>query len=145
MNKEIRYISIGFLFFLLILVRAYSTKLFYDPLVSYFIDEYMYISPEGIEKGKLFLHMLFRFLLNTIISLAIIWLVFRKISFVKFSGLFYLISFVVLSIVFFYLLENKFSNGYLLPFYIRRFIIHPLILLILLPAFYYQILQEKEV
>ena len=145
MNKTIRYFGIGFLFFLLILVRAYSTKLFYDPLVSYFTDEYMYVSPEGIQKGKLFLHMFFRFLLNTIISLGIIWLVFRKISFVKFSVLFYLIAFMVLSAVFSYLLENKFANGHLLPFYIRRFIIHPLILLILLPAFYYQILQEKEV
>jgi exosortase F-associated protein len=31
----------------------------------------------------------------------------------------------------------------LLPYYIRRFIIHPLFLLLLLPAFYYQNLSKN--
>ena len=53
------------------------------------------------------------------------------------------VAFVILITVFVILIKNNFESGYLLPFYIRRFIIHPLFLLILLPAFYYQKLSNR--
>lgn len=145
MKNLTRYFIIAVLFFLLILVRAFATKVFYDPMIDYFEKEYLYISPEGIETPKLFLHMFFRYVVNTVISLGIIWFFFQRKDFVRFSVIFYGIAFVVLSLVFYFLLKNNFSSGHLLPFYVRRFLIHPLILLVLLPAFYYQILQEKKV
>ncbi|MCH3881924.1 MULTISPECIES: exosortase F system-associated membrane protein [Tenacibaculum] len=144
MKKKYNYLVIAFLFFLLILVRAFSTKMFYDPMTSYFEDEYLHISPESVVYWKLFLNMFYRFLINTVISLGIIWLVFKRVDFVKFSAIFYGVAFIILSLVFYFLLKDNFSSGHLLPFYIRRFIIHPLILLVLLPALYYQIIQEKE-
>ena len=144
MKKIYKYIGIAFLFFLLILVRAFSTKMFYDPMSSYFEDEYLYISPEGVVYWKLFLNMFIRFFINTGISIGIIWLVFKRIEFVKFSAVFYGVAFIILSTIFYFLLKDDFSSGHLFPFYIRRFIIHPLILLVLLPALYYQTLQEKQ-
>lgn len=145
MKQYTRYFFIGFLFFLLIAVRAIAPKIFYDPLINYFTDEYLHILPEGIETGKLFLNLFFRYVLNAFISLGIICLIFKRIDFVKFAVGFYVFAFITLSIIFYFLLKNNFENGHLLPFYIRRFLIHPLILLVLLPAFYYQTLQEKEV
>lgn len=143
MKNLIRYILIAFLFFILVLVRAFATKVFYDPLIQYFQLEYLYHPPNDIEIVKLLFHMFLRFLINTIISLMIIWLVFKQKSFVKFSIIFYTIVFVVLITTFGFLLANNFEVGYRLPFYIRRFIIHPLFLLLLLPAFYYQKLKTK--
>jgi exosortase F-associated protein len=40
-------------------------------------------------------------------------------------------------VIFSLLLRTNFESGYLFPFYIRRFIVHPIFLLIFLPTFYY--------
>jgi len=68
---------------------------------------------------------------------------FQKWSVIVFSIKFYTISFIILTLVFYTLLQSGFDNGYLLAFYIRRFLIHPLFVLILLPAFYFQKKEEK--
>jgi exosortase F-associated protein len=62
---------------------------------------------------------------------------------VKFSVVFFILAFVILIIAFAFLIRGSLESGYLLPFYIRRFIIHPLFLLLLLPAFYYQQLSKE--
>jgi len=46
-------------------------------------------------------------------------------------------------LAFYILLQTGFNKGYLLAFYIRRFLIHPLFVLVLLPAFYYQQKEEE--
>jgi len=88
--------------------------------------------------------MLWRYILNSFISLGIIYLVFRKKNFVKFSAFFLMVAFMIL--IFFHgiLLKTNFEDGYLFPFYIRRFIIHPIFLFLLLPAFYVQKKQKKK-
>ncbi len=91
--------------------------------------------------SKLFLNILLRYLLNFAFSLVILYVAFQKRSVIQFSIKFYAITFVVFMLVFYILIQTDFSKGYLLAFYIRRFLIHPLLVLVLLPAFYY---QEKE-
>jgi exosortase F-associated protein len=68
---------------------------------------------------------------------------FERKDYLTFSGFFLMLAFMILIIVFVLLLRDDFESGYLLPFYIRRFIIHPLFLLLLLPAFYYQKLSKR--
>jgi exosortase F-associated protein len=46
---------------------------------------------------------------------------------------------------FFIILKGELANGYLFAFYVRRFIIHPLFVLLLLPAFYYKRLNSREI
>ena len=53
-------------------------------------------------------------------------------------------AFLILGLLFWVLLNYELSLGYRLTFYIRRFLIHPLFLLILLPAFYYQKLKMRK-
>lgn len=133
------------LFAALVLVRAFQHQLFYDPFIDYFKNGYL-SDPIPIFSGtKLLLHMVFRYTLNTIISLSIIYLAFMNKDFLIFSIKFYAIAFVVLSITFFIILKGELANGYLFAFYVRRFLIHPLFVLLLLPAFYYKQLTVKEI
>ena len=143
MSKPIRYILVGVLFLLLFVVRGFATDLFYDPLIKYFQNDYLYTIIPEINTWHLVIDLLFRYTLNSLISLGIIWLLFKRKDYLKLSGFFLMVAFMILIIVFVFLLKDKFESGYLLPFYIRRFIIHPLFLLLLLPAFYYQKLSNK--
>ncbi|NVK53092.1 MAG: exosortase F system-associated protein [Flavobacteriaceae bacterium] len=137
MRRQLKYILIIGLVLLLFLIRAYEKKLFYDPLIVYFQNDYLYTTIPEINIWKLVVDLLFRFVLNSLITLAIIYLFFNEIKFVKFTGFFLMTSFIVLIVVFVVLLRAQFEQGYLFPFYIRRFLVHPLFLLILFPALYY--------
>ena len=144
MKKIVRIILIVVLLLVLVGVRAVVAPLFYDPLKDYFKNDYLYTSIPTIEFGAYFLQLFFRYFLNTFVSLAIIYVVFRNLKLIKFSIKFYFIAFLLLASILFTLLKFQFIDGYLLLFYIRRFLIHPLFVFILLPAFYYQKIQEKN-
>ncbi|QXP71226.1 exosortase F system-associated protein [Polaribacter sp. R2A056_3_33] len=143
MSKYLKIVLVFLLFVLLVAVRAFQTNLFYDPLIVYFKNDYLYTGIQNIVVWKLVVNMLFRYLINSVISLGIIWVLFERKEYLKFASYFLMIAFVILISVFVILIKNNFESGYLLPFYIRRFIIHPLFLLILLPAFYYQKLSNR--
>ncbi len=143
MNKYVKIVLAALLFLSLIVVRALSAKLFYDPLKHYFLNDYLYTTMPSLNASRLVLHMFFRYCLNTVISLGIIWVLFKRKDYLKFCLYFYTTAFVILILLFVYLLQDNFESGYLLPFYIRRFIIQPLFILILLPAFYYQKRSSK--
>jgi exosortase F-associated protein len=143
MSKPIRIMLISLLFLLLIVVRGFAAELFYDPLIEYFQNNYLYTKMPEIDTWHLVGNLFFRYSLNSLISLGIIWLTFQRKAYVKFSVVFFILAFVILIIAFAFLIRGSLESGYLLPFYIRRFIIHPLFLLLLLPAFYYQQLSKE--
>jgi len=138
MNKYLKIVLLSLLLALLILVRAFQTKLFYDPLIVYFKNDYLYTNIQDIDEFKLLVNMSFRYVINSILSLSLIWVLFENKEYLIFASYFLLIASIILFVVFGVLLKDNFKSGYLLTFYVRRFIIHPLFLLILLPAFYYQ-------
>ncbi len=138
MNSPVRYTIIGVLFLFLFLIRGFEKELFYDPLIVYFENDYLYTSIPDIKSLHFTGSLLLRYLLNTIISLGIIGCFFQKKEFLKFATYFYSIAFLILGTLFFILLKDEFKSGYLLIFYVRRFLIHPLFLLLLLLLFYYQ-------
>lgn len=137
MKKTIRIIITVLLIVLLFLVRAFEEQLFYDPLNRYFQNDYLYKKIPSLDRWNLLLHLFYRYIINSLISLAIIHFVFRNKKIIKFSQLFFTISFLVLIVAFFFSLRNNLEGGYIFTFYIRRFLIQPLFLLILLPAFYF--------
>jgi len=132
----------GILFILLVAIR-YFENYFYDPLQTYFEYDYLHNKLPEIQTSKLLLHILFRYILNAIISIGIIWVAFRKKSYLIFSFYFYVIAFLILLIAFWLALQTRFENYYLFGFYIRRFLIHPVFILLLLPAFYYQSKKDR--
>lgn len=138
MSKSVRILLIIALFMMLILIRALVQPYFYDPLLDFFKHDYLNASIPELDFGAYFLNIFYRYALNTIISLVLIYLVFDDVKSLYFSIKFYVLAFVVLSLVLFILLKFNVTQNYLLTFYVRRFLIQPLFVFILLPAFYYQ-------
>jgi exosortase F-associated protein len=137
MPKLTRYILAFLLLLVLVAIRFFEDHLFYDPYLTFFESEYLYIDNPRREVAKLVLFTSIRFLLNTLASLGIIYLIFNDKIMVKFSSIIYGIAFVVLMIPFLYFVINPNQEDYYLFFNIRRFLIQPLLLILLLPAFYY--------
>lgn len=122
----------------LIAIRAFENNLFYDPFLNYFKSEFTNLAFPKINIIKLFLSLGFRYYLNSIISLAILYLIFRDAKIVKFAMILYVLMGSFLMISFFFVLLKMGESGKMTIFYIRRFIIQPLFLMLFIPAFYYQ-------
>ncbi len=138
MKKPLKILVLLFLFGLLVLVRLFEAELFYDPLLSFFKQDYLNQKVPDVVFGKLMLHTAFRFGINTLISLAILYVAFKDKGIVKFASVLYLIAFVVLFSWMAWLVANATpESNYNILFYVRRFLIQPLFVLLLLPAFYY--------
>ena len=144
MKNLTQKLLIFILVLMLVSVRVFVQPYFYDPLIEYFKANYLHNSIPEISLGVFFLNIFYRYFLNTIISLAILYLVFNNYRALKFSFKFYAIAFVLLSVALFILLKYNLSNDYKLIFYVRRFLIHPIFLLVLLPAFYHQKLRQEN-
>jgi exosortase F-associated protein len=138
LNHKVRIVLAMLFILLLVLVRAYEDSLFYDPFLNYFKADYYNLPLPEIENVFLFFGLLFRYFLNTVISLAIIYVLFKDIEAVKFASILYLSFFVILVVAFFFMLSFFGEANKMALFYIRRFLIQPIFLLLFLPAFYYQ-------
>lgn len=139
-----RILSIIFLFLLLALVRFFEHSLFYDPLADFYKGNYLKKIKPDFNYWLLLGSTSLRFLLNTAISLLVIWVASRKVSTFKFSLFFYVTAYLILILFFAYLTYFMHSNQYFLLFYVRRFLIQPIFVILLLPAFYYQSKVKKE-
>jgi len=142
MNNTAKYILLFALFGMLVLIRVFENELFYDPYLTFFQNDYLYIDSPRREVLKLTAFTSLRYWLNTVISLGILYVVFKDKSIVKFSTIIYLFSFVVLILIYLYFVVNPKQEHYYLFFNMRRFLIQPIILLVLLPAFYYYKLKH---
>jgi len=126
----------------LILIRFFEEHLFYDPYLNFFKNDYLYIDSPRRETFKLVLFTTLRYMLNSLISLVIIYIVWNDNGIVKFASFIYVISYCFLVITFIYFVVNPKQEDYYLFFNMRRFLIQPVILIILLPAFYYNKLKN---
>lgn len=136
-NKS-RFFFLMVLVVLLILVRAFENQMFYDPFLDFFKNDFEDSKLPILDEGKLFTGLFFRYFLNTVFSLAIIFILYRDKALIKFASLLYLFFFVVLIVAFYIVLLNDLPNQNWFLFYIRRFIIQPLFLLLFLAGLYYQ-------
>jgi exosortase F-associated protein len=146
MIKFLRLSLIGLLVVGLALVRFFEHDLFSDPLLVFYKTEFSYAEAPEFNTLQVIASTSFRFLLNTILSLSIIWLAFPTKRTLLFSVVFYVFAFVILLLTFWFFIDDMKSENHLIIFYIRRFLIQPIFVLILLPAFYYQkkVSKEKE-
>lgn len=147
MIKNLKLILLIMLFVIgLAFIRLYENTWFYDPFLDYFRGDYQNSSFPEFESIPLFLNLTFRYFLNTLLSLGLIYVVFKNKEFLKVALFLYLIFFVVLITVFFMIVKFTDSGYNFMLFYLRRFLIQPLFLLLFIPAFYFQKkskLQEK--
>ncbi len=138
MSKGVKILLVLVGISLLVLIRFYAENLFYDPLLKFFKTHHTTQPLPELETGRLLFNMIFRYSSNGTISIAILWVIFQKKGVVMFSVLLYTIVLIVLSTAFFVLLNTSEAGQHLPLFYVRRFLIHPLLLLLLVPAFYLQ-------
>lgn len=141
-NHKVRIASALLFVVALVLIRAYEDSLFYDPFLDYFKGDYYNLPIPEIDNLQLIFGFFFRYFLNTALSLAIIYVLFKDIDAVKFASVLYFIFFVMLLAAFFFILLNNGETNKMGLFYVRRFLIQPIFLLLFLPAFYYQ--KQKQ-
>ncbi len=141
MTKIVKYIALVLLFGALVLIRIFENDLFYDPYLTFFKNDYLYIDSPRREVFKLVGFTTLRYVLNTLISLGIIYVVFKDWSIIKFSIVIYALAYVILILLYLYFVIHPKQDDYYLFFNMRRFLIQPIFLLLLLPAFYYHKLK----
>ncbi|MBD3864628.1 exosortase F system-associated membrane protein [Olleya marilimosa] len=142
MTKFYKYLLVAFLFILLALIRWFENELFYDPYLLFFHNDYLYMDSPRQEVFKLVINTSFRYLLNTILSLVILYVFFKEKSLIKFSSVIYLVSYFLLIVCYLYFVLDPKQENYYIFFNLRRFLIQPIILLLLFPAFYYNKLRQ---
>ncbi|WP_298246668.1 exosortase F system-associated protein [uncultured Christiangramia sp.] len=145
MKKRYKIILISFMVLLLAAIRFFEDSLFYDPLIAFFRSDYLLGIIPPMNMAELMIHLSIRYALNSAISLGIIYIAFQNRSMLKFSVILYALLYLGAVSAFIFLVLNIEREHYLALFYVRRFLIHPLFLLILLPAFYYYRISKKEI
>jgi exosortase F-associated protein len=122
----------------LISVRLLEDRLFYDPFLNYFQEANKNFAFPEFEWGKLIVGHLFRFILNLFFSCLVIHFLFKNKQWTLQGALLIAIIFAITFPIYLYCIYDRFDIGYLFSFYMRRFVIQPLILLLIVPMFYYR-------
>ncbi len=136
--KILNWIIVILGIFGLIGVRMMEDRLFYDPFLDYFhLANKDAVFPDFVW-FKLVLNYLFRFLLNLILSAVVVHFIFKNKQWTVQAMVLMLIVFAITFPLYLYAISTKFEIGYLFSFYMRRFVIQPLILLLIIPMFYYR-------
>ncbi|MBW7675565.1 exosortase F system-associated membrane protein [Chryseobacterium chendengshani] len=119
-------------------VRMLEDQIFYDPFLNYFHEANKNVVFPEFEWGILVLSHIFRFVLNLIFSSIIIHFLFKNKEWTIQGVLLIAIVFIITFPIYLYCIYDRFEMGYLFSFYMRRFVIQPLILLLIVPLFYYR-------
>jgi len=141
-NNFITVLVICFLLFCLIGVRFNEKDLFYDPFLAYFKSNKKTFP--DVDFAKLIFSHLFRYFLNMTFSLGIIYFWFKNSTYLKYSLMIFCILFLILFPIYLYQINVNFSLGENPVFTIRRFLIQPVLLFVLIPSFYYIRFSQKK-
>ncbi len=136
---KLRWINILSIFILLMGlagVRFFQYQLFYDPLEEYFHLDFHAMPLPEIDYLLLLFSYSLRFILNSILSLGVLWLLFRSSGYIRASLWVYLFAFIALVIMVIISLNFNSDFSKMVLFYSRRFLIHPLLLFILVAGGY---------
>lgn len=136
--KQIKWLLLLISISGLIGVRVAEEYLFYDPFLLYFKESSIRMPFPDFNWSHLVLNHIYRFLLNLIFSSAVMYALFSNRQWMFQAVFLMLIIFAVTFSLYLYSLHIEFRLGELFSFYMRRFVIHPVSLLILVSIFYYR-------
>ena len=122
----------------LIGIRMVESTLFYDPFLQYFREANKQLEIPDFVWSPLILHHLFRFCLNLIFSAIILQGFFNNKKWTIQGIVLMILVFAITFCIYLYCLHSDLEIGYLFTFYMRRFVIQPIILLLIIPLFYYR-------
>ncbi len=143
MKNGLKILGLIILIFFLIGIREFIAPHLYDPLVNFFKADYLNKPVPTLNLSLFFVNIFIRYALNGMVSIGIIYLFFNDYKIVRFAFKLYVIAFIVLTISLILILKFHQENNYLLLFYVRRLLIHPVLVLVLIPAFYFQKLKKN--
>lgn len=143
MMKAHNYLFVVLGIFGLIGVRFLEDTIFYDPFLAYFKGENDTTPFPEFESAKLILSYLFRFGLNLIFSLLIIQHLFRNKPWTIQAMILIVLVFAIVFPIYLYCIYTNFEIGALFSFYMRRFVIQPMTLFLIVPIFYYRKYLQK--
>ena len=136
--KYLQWIFVFIFTFCLIGVRIVENQIFYDPFLNFFKNNIQQEKFPSFDWGKIIFSHILRFLLNLIFSLGVIYFLFLNKKWTIQTGGLIILSFIFFFPIYLYSVYTEFSFGNLFPFYIRRFVIQPLPVLLIVPLFYYR-------
>ena len=122
----------------LIGVRMLEDRLFYDPFLDYFHEVGTQAEFPEFDWGRLIASHFFRFLLNLLFSLVIVYFLFKRKDWTVQAAVLICLVFSITFPMYLYCISVKFEPGDLISFYLRRFVIQPLVVLLIIPIFYYR-------
>ena len=95
-SQPLKILLFLLLLFGFVLIRYNEDVLFYDPFLSYFKDNFNQMPLPEFDNFRLILNLCFRYGLNMLLSLAMIYVIFRDWTMIKFA----FFPFVILPCVF---------------------------------------------
>ena len=122
----------------LVSVRFLEDKIFYDPFLAFFKGNYKVAQIPEFLWGKLIISHFFRFFLNLFFSAVVIHFIFLNKKWTLQAVVLITVAFLFFFPIYLWCLYTKMEIGYLFTFSVRRFIIQPIILLLIIPIFYYR-------
>ena len=122
----------------LISVRSLEDKIFFDPFLEFFKADYKVAQVPDFIWGKLMLSHFFRFALNLIFSAIVVHFMFLNKKWTIQAVVLMAVAFLFFFPIYLWCLYSKMEIGYLFTFSVRRFVIQPIILLLIIPIFYYR-------
>jgi exosortase F-associated protein len=122
----------------LISVRFLEDKIFYDPFLEFFKADYKVAQVPDFIWGKLMLSHFFRFALNLVFSAIVVHFMFLNKKWTIQAVFLMAVAFLFFFPIYLWCLYSKMEIGYLFTFSVRRFVIQPIILLLIIPIFYYR-------
>ena len=122
----------------LVSVRFLEDKIFYDPFLEFFKADYKVAQVPDFIWGKLMLSHFFRFALNLIFSAIVVHFMFLNKKWTIQAVFLMAVTFLFFFPIYLWCLYSKMEIGSLFTFSVRRFVIQPIILLLIIPIFYYR-------
>ncbi len=128
----------------LIIVYVFQRQLFFDPFQDFIYNPQ---NPQYPEFNKLayVISKIIRYILNDGFALLIIWGLFKNKSYMRFAMIIFAIGLFLLLPLYLYLVINHFHSTYTFLNHLHRLVLNPVLMMLLIPAFYYQqTLKKKE-
>ena len=138
-----RKLAIAFGFIGLALVYVGQKKFFYDPFLDFIYNPVTDNYPD-LETTKYVFSKLFRFLLNDSLAILIIYGFFGPGKYVKFAAYILLFGLVVLLPLYLVLVVFFYPETYSFLNHLHRLVLNPVLMMLLIPAFYSQKANRKK-
>ena len=122
----------------LISVRFLEDKIFYDPFLAFFKGDYKVATIPDFDSVKLMISHLLRFLLNLFFSAVVVHFMFLNKKWTIQAVVLMAVAFLFFFPIYLWCLYSTMEIGSLFTFSVRRFVIQPIILLLIIPIFYYR-------